>query len=209
MIEDRYLLDGSNDHRRGISLYAVPDDKAREGFSNVIGELLDVEPDQYGYSAKDLHLTILTLVSVSLGADITPEMSRLYAEVCSRVLVDARPFRVFYNGLILAPDSIIVKGYPCDRSLNSLRESLRQELHGSGVSNTVDVRYKTQTAHNTIFRFRKPLHSGALLQRKVEDISNALTGYVDYSVARLSIHDWYMRERSVTVLNEFSLAEQE
>ena len=57
-------LDDPNDNRFGITLLARPDVHSVEKIQNLCTSLSEIEPKQYFYPSSDVHITILSMVSI-------------------------------------------------------------------------------------------------------------------------------------------------
>jgi 2'-5' RNA ligase len=144
------------DQRYGVNLIVRPPPPV-VGYIQVVQEQLRArEPDQYYYPAADLHLTLVEICS----SRPQPEVE-LLAEVVAQALPDM---------LRTAPQALLVRpllGYdrracvlhllPADHSLQTLRQHLVNQLAAHAI--TVTPRYAPQSAHVTLMRYVRPLHT--------------------------------------------------
>ena len=59
-----------------------------------------------------------------------------------------------YKGLTSSPGCILVQGFPGNEELTRIREAIRTIFKGSSLPHSIDSRYKLETAHSTIARFK-------------------------------------------------------
>ncbi|MEO9805089.1 MAG: mutarotase [Reichenbachiella sp.] len=197
------FIDSLNDARRGITLLARPTGEIETKINNFKNNLKEADPDQYYYPSEDLHLTILSIISCYSGFRLESINSIEYSEVIERCL--ANPIEVQFHGMTASPSAVMVQGFPERDDLNLLRDKLREEFNDSVLESSIDSRYKINTAHFTIARFRKPI-------KNIDKFIETLSSFRDYSFGKMTINkldlvynDWYQRERSVKELDTFTL----
>lgn len=203
---DPYLIDAVLDQRRGLSVIAFPDDSIKTRCLQVVQALAEAEAGQFPYAAESLHLTVLNLVTVGHFGSAEERRLPQFTEVVTRALLDVGSFEVNYVGLVLAPDCVIVRGYPVGPTLERLRERLRQEMRTAGYGELLDRRYRLQTAHSTVFRFRTPLNDPRRFDGLVKSFANLALGTCRFSAVELIKHDWYMTPTRRTRIGIFALA---
>lgn len=153
---DTHLTAG-RDLRRGLTLIARPCQALRARLESLVDRLASSEPHQYRYPVADMHMTILSLFTVTENP--APLMLHLN-EYCASVraaLDGIEAFEVDFNGIIMSRSAVIAQGFPRGPALETLRDRLRAQLRDKGVAASLDERYRLVTAHTTLFRFVTPL----------------------------------------------------
>jgi 2'-5' RNA ligase len=178
------------DPRRGLTLIARPGPALAARFDHLLDALTDAEPDQYRCAAADMHVTMLSLITVADHP--SPELARLddYHAAVDAALAGIGPFAIDFTGITVSRAAVVAQGFPRDATLATLRERLRRELHARGCDASLDVRYRLVTAHATLLRFAAPL--GALRVDEVE----------------LVVNDWYMSSGSLRRVTRRALIER-
>jgi 2'-5' RNA ligase len=144
------------DQRYGVNLIVRPPPPVIDYIESLQEQLRTREPNQYFYPADDLHLTLVEICSSRPQADV----ERLAAAV-AQALPDV---------LQSAPRALLVRplpGYdqracalhflPADHGLQRLRHHLVNQLAAHAI--TVAPRYTPQSAHVTLMRYVRPLHT--------------------------------------------------
>jgi 2'-5' RNA ligase len=202
---DPYLNDRRNDRRLGFTVIGRPDRAACEQFAAFLDQVRQVAPRQYYYQASDFHLTVLSLFTATTAFE--PHWNNLaaYRAAVAHALMGARPFTIGYQGITASKNAIIIQGFPQDRQLDQLRDSLRQSLRAAGVGEGLDRRYIIGTAHSTVLRFASQPEdlSGLLVVLR----KNRLTdfGQTTFRELQLVKNDWYMSQAIVEILARYPL----
>lgn len=199
------LLDSQQDTRRGLTLLARPPAAVAEAITTLLSELQQVEPAQYYYPAPDLHLTVLSLISCHPGFALTDVDVAAYRQVVARVVHGTPPFVVQLSGLTASPGGILVQGFPADGHLNTLRTRLREAFQTSGLPQSIDQRYRLQTAHLTVARFRQPPRSYQHLIDFVEKYQQQVIGPWEVASLELVFNDCYQRQQHTVLLQQYPL----
>lgn len=121
---DTYLTAG-RDLRRGLTLIARPSQALRVRFDAVLDRLAGSQPQQYRYPASDMHMTILSLFTVTEHPD--SELLHLagYHAAVSAALQGIEPIEIDFAGITLSRSAVLAQGFPIGPALETLRERLR------------------------------------------------------------------------------------
>ena len=200
------LIDSAQDNRRGLTLLARPPAPITQAIAALLAELRRAEPTQYYYPATDLHLTILSVISCHPGFTLAAVDAASYRRVVRAALQATPPFTIELAGLTASPGGILVQGFPPDDSLETLRATTRALFQQSGLPQSIDRRYRLQTAHLTIARFRtRPLDYQALIDF-VNKYQNQFIGSFEVTSLELVFNDWYQRAANTVLLESYSLS---
>jgi 2'-5' RNA ligase len=201
-----YLPDKAKDLRRGVTLVFRPSAKVLNEVTKFLGRLESVCPGQYFYRREELHVTIISVITMTeLWRE---EMARF--EQGRHLMGDAlkaqRPFQVKFRGVTAARDSVMIQGFPMDEGLAAIRESLRAAFARAGFGDMLDRRYKVSAAHISCMRFSRP---GADLKRLLAFLKDSREldfGVCEVNRLELIWGDWYASTETVKVLEEYRLA---
>ena len=199
------LLDSPHDTRRGLTLLARPPAAIAARIGEVLAEFRRVEPLQYYYPATDLHLTILSIISGYAGFTLARIDPAAYIELVAAALRRTAPFRIRLAGLAAAPAGVLVRGFPEGNGLAALRDELRRTLRASGLPQSIDQRYRLQTAHLTVLRFRVAVPEAGPLLRVLDAYRAYPFGTVEVSSPELVVSDWYQRAAHTVLLRKYHL----
>jgi 2'-5' RNA ligase len=203
---DRVLAAGLVDRRRGLTLIARPSADVRKKVTTFLRELRRLEPEQYYYAASDLHLTILSLFgAMTKPARFLVHLEKYVAAVDS-VLREAGPIQIKFAGITVSAGAIMIQGFPDIDALNELRDNLRQQLRVRGLTKRLDVRYRLETAHMTIARFRAPLRDSKQFASVLEHARHRPFGSVTIKSLSLVTNDWYMTHQTLETIKRYRLA---
>lgn len=197
------LIDDNEDQRRGITLLARLEDLLSAEISNFQRELKEVESTQYFQPITDLHLTILSIISCYAGFrldQIVPEEYQRIIEACLPV-----PFTIRFEGITASPSGILIQGFPQNNTLDQLRDGLRIAFKNSNLQHSIDSRYKINTAHLTMMRFKKPLTNPEVFVKLLDKYRAHLFGTMEINHLNLVFNDWYQRTEKVQELATFEL----
>jgi 2'-5' RNA ligase len=203
---DPYLLDKQSDRRLGITLRIhIETPAVAAGFSEIIEQLREQEPDQYYYYPDEYHVTLLALVSAAMGFDLADVPTAVYDRVFAGIFGHVRTFGIRFHGITASPSSVMVQGFSENGYLNEVREIIRCRLDQAGLGDTLDQRYRITTAHSTIMRFRSqprclPALISQLTALRERQIGTARVEGVDFV-----FNDWYMSRGRVRVLSKYGL----
>lgn len=199
------LLDSPHDTRRGLTVLARPPAAIAAAIETLLVAFRHCEPQQYYYPAADMHLTILSLISAHPGFSLAAGEPAVYVQAVREALHGLPPFTIRYAGLTAVPGGVLVQGFPLDEGLQRLREALRTYFQHAGLAHSIDQRYRLQTAHSTVIRFRRPLANPAQLVAALERCQRQFIGTFEVSTVELVVSDWYQRARHSQRLATYSL----
>lgn len=200
-----YLCDKTKDLRRGVTLVVRPSAAVREAVAGYIERLREICPEQYFYRAGELHLTVLAVFSGTEHWEREMERVPKCRQILQGVLKKQRPFKIKFRGVTASRDSVMVRGWPLDGSLEVIRNAIREAFAKNGLGDMLDRRYKAAGAHLTIMRFRKPCpHSKRLLEFLKEN-READFGETEATVLELNFADWYASAGTTQILEEYRL----
>jgi 2'-5' RNA ligase len=201
---DSHLADGL-DPRRGLTLIARPDAALADRFEAVQDALLGADPQQYRQPLPDLHMTVLSLFTVT--DDYAPHLARRadYAAAARTALEDLPAFDIDFEGITISRGAVLVKGFPRDGTLERLRARLRDALRTRGLAGTLDQRYRLVTAHSTVLRFIAPPGDPARLAEALAALRDMPLGTMRVHSLQLVINDWYMSSAAVEPVATFTL----
>ncbi len=202
---DPYLAGIRPDHRRGLSVILRPGRRVVDQFSALVGELSQVEPDQYYYQPAEFHITILSLFTATEKFQPYFDKIPLYRAALTPVLSDTERFTVHFRGITATKSTVMIQGYPEDAHLERLRDRVRQALHSHGLGEGLDTRYRITTAHVSILRFRALPHDLKRLVDVLNDYREYDFGPSTFETLQLVKNDWYMSTAHVEVLAEYPL----
>lgn len=193
---DTHLAAG-RDPRRGLTLIARPDQALQARFDSLLDRLAEFEPRQYRYPVADMHVTILSLVTVSDNP--APQLLRLadYDASVRTALDGVEAFEIDFQGITMSRGAVIAQGIPRGPALEALRERLRAELGDKGLGASLDQRYRLITAHMTLFRFTSPLQEAQRFTALLESLRHEPLGCMVVNEVELVTNDWYMSGNSV------------
>ena len=92
-----------------------------------------------------------------------------------------------------------------DDALNDLRNELRRHLSACGLGAGLDQRYRLQTAHMTVARFREPLRDSRRFAVALEKARRQRFGTATIGSLSLVENDWYMSQSVTETLKRYRL----
>ncbi len=201
---DRHLA-GGLDPRRGLTLIARPGAALAARFEAVQDALIAADPHQYRQPLSDLHMTVLSLFTVT--DDYAPHLARRadYAAAARAALEDLPAFDIDFEGITISRGAVLVKGFPRDGTLEALRARLRDALRARGLDGTLDQRYRLVTAHSTVLRFVAPPAGPARLAAVLAEMRDVPLGTMRVDSLQLVINDWYMSSAALEPVATFTL----
>lgn len=201
---DRHLA-GGLDPRRGLTLIARPGPALADGFARLQDRLAAADPHQYRQPRADLHLTVLSLFTVT--ADPAPHLARRaeYAAAVRAAVDGLPPFAVDFDGITISRGAVLARGFPRDGTLEGLRARLRAALGASGLDGTLDQRYRLVTAHSTLLRFVAPPADPAGFAAALAEVRAMPLGTMHVDSLQLVVNDWYMSSAAVEVVETLAL----
>jgi len=203
---DRHLA-GGLDPRRGLTLIARPAPALAARFDAVEDALIAVDPRQYRQPLADLHMTVLSLFTVT--EDYAPHLARRadYAAAARAAVEDVPAFDIDFEGVTISHGAVLARGFPRDGTLELLRERLREQLRDRGLDGLLDQRYRLVTAHSTLLRFVDPPAQPARLAAALTDLRNTPLGTMRIERLELVLNDWFMSSSSLEHIDQLVLNE--
>ncbi|MGI4832111.1 MAG: 2'-5' RNA ligase family protein [Janthinobacterium lividum] len=197
---DTLLDNPAADTRRGITLLARPPQPILAALGAIIADFQGLEPAQYYYPPGDIHLTILSIISCYSGFALTDIEPAAYGQLVAELLRNVPPLRVRLAGLTASAAGIMAQGFPLNEGLGALRQRLRAAFQASGLPQSIDQRYRIQTAHATLVRFRAPLRDPARLAALLRHYEQVPIGDFEVLATELVFNDWYQRAAHTVLL---------
>ena len=198
-------LTGGLDPRRGISLIARPDPALAARLADLQDRLADADPRQYRQPLSDLHMTVLSLFTVT--EHCAPHLARRadYATVVRAAVAGMPAFDVDLAGITMSRGAVLGRGFPRDDTLERLRTRLRDVLCVCGLGAGLDQRYRLVTAHMTVLRFVTPPADPARLAAALAASRDAPLGTMHVDTLELVVNDWYMSSAAIEPIERFAL----
>lgn len=193
---DTHLAAG-RDLRRGLTLIARPGPALQARFNAVADRLAGAEPHQYRYPATDMHMTVLSLLTVA--EDAAAQLFRLadYRGAVHDALKGMAAVDIDFAGMTISRSAVLAKGYPRGPALELLRDRLRTALRDRGLHASLDQRYRLVTAHTTLFRFVAPLQNAERFASLLATMRDEPLGAMCVDAVELVVNDWYMSSNVV------------
>lgn len=198
------LIDSASDERYGITLRIRPDTDITKRILDFLKSLRQVDPDQYYYRESDIHVTVMSIISCYNGFDLQRVAIPDYIQVIEQNIA-SKNIAIRFNGITASISCIMLRGFPEDDTLNSIRNSLRANFKNSDLEQSIDKRYSIQTAHSTVVRFRKPIAYLEEYLRILEIYRDHDFGTLSTNTLELVHNDWYHRTERTKLLYKFSL----
>lgn len=203
---DPYLDDKSKDARRGVTLLLRPSPTIQKSVTEFLDAVKQICPHQYFYRPEELHVTVMSIISGNVNWQ--KEMDRLSA--CQPIIREAlgrQPtFGLHFKGITASPGSIMIQGFPEDQTLSHIRDELREAFTKEGLGDLLDRRYKIQTAHITVVRFRKPGMDWKQLEPVLKKYREHDFGVMKVDTLQLIWGDWYASADVARTLQEYHLS---
>lgn len=199
------LISSDGDARQGITLIARPNEAVLSEIDKFCNRLAEVEPRQYFYSTPQVHITVMSIISCYNGFDLTRISVDRYVDVVNDCIDGLNQFEVEFRGLTMSPSCLMVRGFPSDNTLNTIRDRLRSSFKNSDLEQSIDKRYSIQTAHSTIFRLCRPLSDIKGYLHLIEEYKDHSFGSFCVDKMELVCNDWYHKSSKVSDLHTFLL----
>lgn len=198
------LINSPNDKRFGITLIIKPPLNVVQNIIDFLSDIKTIEPNQYYYPETDIHITVLSVISCHTGFIINNINLPDYIMAIKQAINNNKPFNIEFKGVTASPSCVMVQGF-FDNTLAQMRDKLRQNLIKSGLTQTIDKRYKLVTAHSTVIRFCKNINNTNTLVNKLEQYRNHNFGTFTVNQIHLVYNDWYQRASTNKTLFTFEL----
>lgn len=199
------LIDSEKDSRYGLTLIAKPAADIKRKIVETLEEIRAVAPRQYFYPPSDLHVTVLTIISCYPDFTLDEIDSSEYINLIQSALESVFPFHIEFKGLTASPSCILIRGYPEDDQLNTLRTNLRKIFRQSSLKTSLDERYIRQTAHMTAIRFTKPLTDEHTFIQTLINLKEKAYGSSLVDKLELVGTDWYHQKKKTNQIYTFDL----
>jgi 2'-5' RNA ligase len=198
---DRYLTGDMPDARMGVSLI-IPIRSISHPYEDLVSSLGKIEPGQYCYPARDLHITIFDFIHGTETYTRDPELERAFARISRESLKGVHAFPVAFKGIVFSNAAGLIQGYD-DNLLIEIRNKIRLSLVASGIRN--DERYASESAHITFMRFAGKLAKAKELCGFINENRDTDLGMETIREIELVEHDWYNHESTKRIIERFSL----
>lgn len=202
---DPVLMAGETDYRRGLTVITRPSPAVRRRVALFIRQLQELEPDQYYYAPSELHLTILSLFTATVDHEPFFAQKDRYVRAVDAALRHVAPFRIDFEGVTVSPSTVMIQGFFDTGGLNDLRDALRGQLRRRGLARELDRRYRLETAHMTVARFRAPLRDSERFVGALEQARRRSFGPLRITTLSLVRNDWYMTQRATEIVSRYHL----
>ncbi|NRB52599.1 MAG: mutarotase [Saprospiraceae bacterium] len=202
---DKHLHDPTDD-RFGITLLARPNVAVRQSVQKLLVDLHSIDPQQYYYPESDLHITVLSIISCQSGFSLKQIEVAAYIRLIAQSLTDIPPFTIDFHGITASPSSVILQGFYTTGTLDLIRDRLRQTFKSSDLTQSINKRYKLQTAHSTVVRFAHSVEKRDELLAILEEYRSFSFGSTQVEELEFVFNDWYQRAKKTNVLARFPLA---
>ena len=198
-------LAGGLDPRRGLNLVARPDPALADRFASVQDRLAAADAHQYRQPRADLHVTVLSLFTVT--EDYLPHLARRadYAAAVHAAAAGLPPFDIGFHGITISRGAVLARGFPRDGTLELLRARLRDALRARGLGGMLDQRYRLVTAHSTLLRFMAPPADPARFAAALTELRAMPLGTMHVDTLQLVVNDWYMSSAAVETIDALAL----
>jgi 2'-5' RNA ligase len=202
---DPDLPEKTSDLRRGMTLIFRPSAKVRDAVTDFMTRLLEVCPGQYFYHPRELHVTLLSIITMTELWE--QEMDRF--QECRPIIGEAlraqRPFKIEFKGITASPDSVLIQGFPLNDGLATVRTALREAFAPAGFGDMLDRRYKATAAHISIMRFCSPCPEIKRLLAFLKENRQTDFGECEIDKIQLIFGDWYASSGYLQTLEEYKL----
>lgn len=201
---DERLLDLDGDKGLGLSLIIRPLDGVISLLSKFQEELKHISGDQHFYGPKEFHVAVMTLLAATQPTDITKHPIARYADVLREIVRHHQPFRIQLCGVTATLDCILFNGYYMDGTLDAIRSEIRDRVEELCLSGEIESRYRNDSAHMTVMRFRtrQCVRELAQMVRKYEEVDFGMLPVLEIE---LVLNDWFMSAEKVKILETFKL----
>lgn len=203
---DAHLRALRADPRRGLTLIARPPREVRVLAQAFLREAAAVAPGQYVSGPAEMHMTVLSLLTGSADWRSHVRQWPAFRRALAEILPAYPRFKIIFRGVTASPQSVIIQGFPCDDSLQRLRDELRARLKERGLAGQLDKRFYTVAAHLTVMRFVAPLPDWEPLAHCLQSHRDTDFGEMNVTTLQLIASDWYMSRSRTRVVEEYRLS---
>jgi 2'-5' RNA ligase len=202
---DPVLAAGLPDDRRCLTVIARPSPSVRRRVSALLAALRDLEPDQYYYASSDLHVTVLSLFTPAVENGRFFARKEQYMTAIDAALRNVPAIRIEFSGVTTSPAAVMIQGFCENDALNEVRDVLRGQLRSRGLVEGLDGRYRLETAHITVARFRARLRDSESFASALERARRLPIGVTNITGICLVKNDWYMSRQSLETIKCYRL----
>jgi 2'-5' RNA ligase len=202
---DPYLPNKTKDVRRGVTLVFRPAANVRNAVADFVSRLADICPGQYFYQPQELHVTALSIFTMTELWREEMERFQQCRPIIGDVLRRQRAFGIKFRGVTASPDAVLIQGCPADDGLETIRAELRNAFARAGFADMVDRRYKVTAAHITAMRFCRPVSEIQRLLAFLKENRRSDFGECEIDKLELIFGDWYASSDKIETLEEYPL----
>ena len=202
---DPLLTRKNDDFRRGMTLLIRPAPEIRARIAAFLDRLREREPAQYYYDPAEFHVTFLAVFSAT--EKWQPAFARTpdFREAIAAAAKSLHPFTLHFTGLTASPTAIVLQGFTDSAALNAARDSLRAELSVRGLTESLDTRYRLETAHMTVVRFTQPLRDSRAFAHALDEARTHDFGAMTVDTLEFVQNDWYMSRDRTELVERYAL----
>jgi 2'-5' RNA ligase len=202
---DPVLAAGLPDPRRGLTLIGRPSPAVRRRVETFLRELRQFEPEQYYYASSEFHLTVLPLFTATARPDPFFARTKRYVAAVDSIMRRAAPIHLEFAGVTVSSDAVLIQGFFENQALNELRDALRRQIRSDWLAESLDGRYRLETAHMTVVRFRARLRDAERFAGALDEARHRVFGETDVRSLRLVKNDWYMTRSVLETVKRYRL----
>jgi 2'-5' RNA ligase len=190
---DPVLPDKVGDNRRGLTLVFRPSREVAQKLTDFLASLNAVCPHQYLYKPEELHVTVLSMFTMTEEWEKHMRLLDTFRTIVTDVLTGQKSFNIRFRGVTASPGVVMIQGFPVGEELQKIREALRERFASRGMSEYLDRRYKITAAHISAMRFcaARPVTDWQRLGKILSQ--NRDTDFGEMTVSRFTMifGDWY------------------
>jgi 2'-5' RNA ligase len=168
-----------------------------------LSELRRLEQDQHYYAPSELHVTVLPLFTATVEHERFFARTEQYAAAVDSALRKLAPIRIEFDGVTASPAAIMIQGFCENEALNRARDALRRQVRSRGLAGGIDGRYRLETVHMTVARFRARLRDSEQFAATLEQARHLPFGVTDITSINLVKNDWYMSRRITETIERY------
>jgi 2'-5' RNA ligase len=200
-----HYIDDSKDTRKGLTLLSKMDGDVSANIKDFLVNTRLIEPAQYYYPNDDLHITMLSIISCIADFELSNIPLTDYINIVEKSLKSVGRFSIEFSGITASPSCIVIQGFPLNDQLAQLRETLRNEFKKTSLLTSIDARYKINTAHCSVLRFKVPIKNGLAFVKHLSTYRQHSFGCLEVKQLDLVFNDWYQRTEIRQELRQFQL----
>lgn len=202
---DPHLPHKSTDRRRGVTLIFRPSAAVQDPVAGFGGKLAETCPGQYYYQPEELHVTVLSIITMTELWELEMERFQMCRPIIGEALRAQRPFKIRFQGVTASLDSVLIQGFPLSDGLATIRTALREAFTRAGFGDMLDRRYKVTAAHISLMRFSRPCPEMKRLLAFLKENRETSFGECEIDKLQLILGDWYASADKLQTLEEYRL----